>query len=231
MVSLDEAVVARLDSEGSHFEVLVDPHLAQKMREGDDVNIEDLLAIDEVFKDSSKGDRVSDEHIEKTFGTSDIEQVAKKIVLEGDIQLTTDQRRKMTEEKRKQIVTYIANHAINPQMKAPHPPQRIENAMTEARVHVDPFKPVEAQVKDVLTAIKPLIPIRLEKTTIAVKLSADNYGKVYKDITDFGIIKKEEWTGSGLWIGLVEIPAGMQADFFDRLNNKTHGDVETRIVE
>ena len=231
MVSLDEAVVARLDSEGSHFEVLVDPHLAQKMREGDDVNIEDLLAIDEVFKDSSKGDRVSDEHIEKTFGTSDIEQVAKKIVMEGDIQLTTEQRRKMTEEKRKQIVTYIANHAINPQMKAPHPPQRIENAMTEARVHVDPFKPVEAQVKDVLTAIKPLIPIRLEKTTIAVKLSADNYGKVYKDITDFGIIKKEEWTGAGFWIGLVEIPAGMQADFFDRLNNKTHGDVETRIVE
>lgn len=231
MVSLDEAVVARLDSQGSHFEVLVDPLLAQKMREGDDVNIEDLLAIDEVFKDSSKGDRVSDEHIEKTFGTSDIEQVAKKIVIEGDIQLTTEQRRKMTEEKRKQIVTYIANHAINPQMKAPHPPQRIENAMTEARVHVDPFKPVEAQVKDVLTAIKPLIPIRLEKTTIAVKLSADNYGKVYKDITDFGVIKKEEWTGSGLWIGLVEIPAGMQADFFDRLNNKTHGDVETRIVE
>lgn len=231
MVSLDDAVVARLDSQGSHFEVLVDPHLAQKMREGDDVDIEDLLAIDEVFKDSSKGDRVSDEHIEKTFGTADIEQVAKKIVMEGDIQLTTEQRRKMTEEKRKQIVTYIANHAINPQMKAPHPPQRIENAMTEARVHVDPFKPVEAQVKDVLTAIKPLIPIRLEKTTVAVKLSADNYGKVYKDITDFGIIKKEEWTGAGFWIGLVEIPAGMQADFFDRLNNKTHGDVETRIVE
>jgi ribosome maturation protein SDO1 len=231
MVSLDDAVVARLDSQGSHFEVLVDPHLAQKLREGEEVNIEDLLAIDEIFKDSSKGDRVSDEHIEKTFGTSVVEEVAKKIVMEGDIQLTTDQRRKMTEEKRKQIVTYIANHAINPQMKAPHPPQRIENAMAEARIHIDPFKSVEAQVKDVLTAIKPLIPIRLEKTTIAVKLSADNYGKVFKDITDFGVIKKEEWTGGGLWIGLVEIPAGMRADFFDRLNNKTHGDVETRIIE
>jgi ribosome maturation protein SDO1 len=137
----------------------------------------------------------------------------------------------MTEEKRKQIVTYISHHAINPQLKAPHPPQRIENAMNEARVSIDPFKSVEAQVKDVLDAIKVLIPIRLEKSTVAVKLSADNYGKVYKDITDFGIIKKEEWTGGGFWIGLVEIPAGMQGDFFDRLNNKTHGEVETRIVE
>jgi len=231
MVSLDDAVVARLDSHGSHFEVLVDPYEAQKMRNGEDVDIEDLLAIDEVFKDASKGDRASDEHISKVFGTSNVEEVARKIVMEGEIQLTTDQRRKMTEEKRKQIVTYIAHHAINPQLKAPHPPQRIENAMNEARIHIDPFKSVEAQVKDVLDAIKPLIPIRLEKTTIAVKLSGDNYGKVYKDITDFGVIKKEEWTGSGFWIGLVEIPAGMQGDFFDRLNNKTHGEVETRIVE
>lgn len=231
MVSLDDAVVARLDSQGSHFEVLVDPYEAQKMRNGEDVDIEDLLAIDEVFKDSAKGDRASDEHIAKVFGTSNVEEIARKIVMEGEIQLTTDQRRKMTEEKRKQIVTYIAHHAINPQLKAPHPPQRIENAMNEARIHIDPFKSVEAQVKDVLDAIKPLIPIRLEKTTIAVKLSGDNYGKVYKDITDFGIIKKEEWTGSGFWIGLVEIPAGMQGDFFDRLNNKTHGEVETRIVE
>lgn len=231
MVSLDDAVVARLDSHGSHFEVLIDPHLAQSLRNGEEVDIEKLLAVDEVFKDSSKGDRASDEHILKIFGTNEIGEVARRIVMEGDIQLTTDQRRKMTEEKRKQIITYISQHAINPQLKAPHPPQRIENAMTEARVHVDPFKPVEAQVKEVLDAIKPLIPIRLEKTTVAVKLSGDNYGKVYKDITDFGIIKKEEWTGSGFWIGLVEIPAGMQADFFDRLNNKTHGEVETRIVE
>ncbi len=231
MVSLDDAVVARLDSKGSHFEVLIDPYMAQAMRNGEDVDIEKMLAVDEVFKDSSKGDRASDEHVQKIFGTDDIIEITRKIVTEGDIQLTTDQRRQMTEEKRKQIITYISNNAINPQMKAPHPPQRIENAMNEARVHIDPFKPVEAQVKDVMDAIKPLIPIRLEKTTIAVKLSADNYGKVYKDITDFGVIKKEEWTGGGFWIGLVEIPAGMQGDFFDRLNNKTHGDVETRIVD
>ena len=231
MVSLDDAVVARLDSQGSHFEVLIDPYMGQAMKNGEDVDIEKMLAVDEVFKDSSKGDRASDEHVEKIFGTDDIVEITRKIVMEGDIQLTTEQRKKMTEEKRKQIITYIANNAINPQMKAPHPPQRIENAMVEARVHVDPFKPVEAQVKDVMDAIKILIPIRLEKTTIAVKLSADNYGKVYKDITDFGVIKKEEWTGGGMWIGLVEIPAGMQGDFFDRLNNKTHGDVETRIVD
>lgn len=231
MVSLDDAVVARFDSEGHHFEVLIDPDMAQRMRDGKDVDISKLLAADEIWKDARKGDRASEEIIGKVFGTTDLESVVRTIVMEGDIQLTTDQRRRMTEEKRKQIVNYISRHAINPQLKAPHPPQRIENAMAEARISIDPFKAVEAQVKDVLDAIKPLIPIRLEKTQVAVKLSADNYGKVYKDIVDFGIIKKEEWTGTGDWIGLVEIPAGMQGDFFDRLNSKTHGDVQTRIVE
>jgi ribosome maturation protein SDO1 len=230
-VSLDDAVVARFDSEGHHFEVLIDPDMAQVMRDGEEVDISKLLAADGVWKDARKGDRASEEIILKVFETTELEEVVTKIVMNGDIQLTTDQRRRMTEEKRKQIITYIARHAINPQLKAPHPPQRIENAMNEARISVDPFKAVEAQVKDVLSAIKPLIPIRLEKTTIAVKLSADNYGKVYKDIVDFGVIKKEEWTGLGDWIGLVEIPAGMQGDFFDRLNSKTHGDVETKIMD
>jgi ribosome maturation protein SDO1 len=231
MVSLDEAVVAKLVHEGLRFEVLVDPFVAQRIKNGEAAELERALAAEEVFKDSKKGDRASDENVKKVFKTNDIIEVARRIIVEGEIQLTTDQRRKMVEEKRKQIVSYIARNAINPLMKAPHPPQRIENAMNEARIHVDPFKPVEAQVKDVLDAIRPLIPIRIEKATIAVKLSGENYGKVYRDITDFGTIKKEEWTGGGDWIGLVEIPAGMQGDFLDRLNNKTHGEVQAKLVD
>jgi len=224
-------VVARYEHGEHHFEVLIDPYEAQRLKNGEEVDLEKALAIDEVFKDSKKGDRASDDIVKKVFHTNDVLAVAKQIVLEGEIQLTTDQRRKMTEEKRKQIVTYIAHNAINPLAKAPHPPQRIENAMEEARVHIDPFKSVEKQVKDVLDAIKVLIPIRIEKATIAVKLSAEQYGRVYRDITEFGQIKKEEWTGGGDWIGLVELPAGMQGEFLDRLGKKTHGDVQTRLVD
>ena len=224
-------MTARYEHGEHHFEVLIDPYDAQKLKNGEEVDLEKALAIDEVFKDSKKGDRASDTTVKKVFGTTDVLVVARRIVMEGEIQLTTDQRRKMTEEKRKQIITYIARNAINPLAKAPHPPQRIENAMTEARVHVDPFKSVESQVKSVLDAIKVLIPIRIEKATLAVKLTAEQYGRVYRDITDFGQIKKEEWTGGGDWIGLVELPAGMQGEFLDRLGKKTHGVVQTRRVD
>jgi ribosome maturation protein SDO1 len=231
MVKLEDAVTARLEIEGEHFEIRIDPEAAQKFKEGEDISIEDSLAIDTVFKDYSKGDKASEEKMNKIFGTSDTIEVSKRILMDGTIQLTTEQRKKMQENKRKQIVASIVRNAINPQTSAPHPAQRIELAMKEAKVHIDPFKPVDIQVQDILNALRPIIPIRFEKLKIAVKLSGENYGKSYGDITGFGKILKEEWQKDGSWIGVVEIPAGLQSDFYERLNKRTKGDVETKIIK
>jgi ribosome maturation protein SDO1 len=231
MVSLEKAVVAHLDRGGFHFEVLVDPDAAQKVKEGKEVDPLEDLAVDQIFKDSAKGDRAAEENIKKAFGTTEVGQVAAAIIKDGEIQLTTAQRKEMTEKKRKAIVSEIARNAINPQTKAPHPPARIEMAMEEAKVKVDPFKPVEEQVKTVLEALRPLIPIRFEKVNIAVRLSGEDYAKCIGDIRSFGTLKKEEWQANGMWIGVVEMPAGMQTDLMEKMNEKTRGSVEIRIMK
>src|SRR5436309_14606118 len=165
------------------------------------------------------------------FGTTEPLGVANQIIQRGEIQLTTEQRRQVLEAKRKQIVQYIAANAINPQTGAPHPPQRIENAMEEAKVHIDPFKPVEEQVKEVLDALRPLIPIRFEKARIAVRLGAEDAAKSYGDIKAFGTILREEWQRNGAWVGVVETPAGMQTEFLNRLHAKTKGNVEAKVLK
>ena len=226
-----EYVIARVERSGEKFEVLVKPGAVQRLRDGKDVDILAELAIDEVFRDAHKGSKASEEKMNELFGTTEPLAVAKQIILKGEIQLTTEQRREMLEVKRKQIVQYIAANAINPQTGAPHPPLRIEIAMEEAKVHVDPFKGLEVQVKDVLDALRPLIPIRFEKVRIAVRLSAEDGAKCYGDLKTFGTILKEECQPSGAWIGIVEMPAGMQTDFLERLNAKTKGNVETRTLK
>jgi ribosome maturation protein SDO1 len=226
-----EYVIARVEKSGEKFEILVKPEAVQKVRDGKDVDLLRELAIDEIFKDAHKGSKASEEKMMEFFGTAEPLAVAKQIIQRGEIQLTTDQRRQMLEAKRKQIVQYIAANAINPQTGAPHPPQRIENAMEEAKVHIDPFKPIEEQVKDVLDALRPLLPIRFEKVRIAVKLSAEDSAKAYGDIKGYGTILKEEWSPTGAWLGVVEMPAGLQTDFLERLNAKTRGNVETRILK
>jgi ribosome maturation protein SDO1 len=103
--------------------------------------------------------------------------------------------------------------------------------MEEARLHIDPFKSVEAQVPAVMDAIRPLIPIRFDKVRIAVKVSGDNYGRCYDDFKHFGKIMKEEWQGDGSWIGVIEMPAGLQTDFMEKISNKTHGEVEAKVLK
>lgn len=231
MVSVDQAVIARLEKDGHKFEVLVDPDIAQKIKNGEAIDISGALAIDNIFKDSKKGDTAAEENIKKTFGTIDILAVAKHIIQHGEIQLTTDQRHKMTEAKRKQIITAIARNAINPQTKAPHPPARIEAAMEEARVHIDPFKPVDAQVKDVLDALRPILPIRFENIKLGVKIPAQFAPKAYGVVKSFGNLLREEWTDDGSWMGAIEMPAGMQTEFYDKINAMTKGNVETKILK
>jgi len=227
---LGDAVIARYDSSGERFEVLVDPDLAKELIEGKDLDLEKILAVDAIFKDVRKGDRASSESLTKILETEEFLVVAARIIKEGEIHLTTKQRREMLEQKRKQIVTYITRNAINPRTLTPHPPLRIENAMSEAKVHIDPFKPVESQVGDVISAISPLIPIKIESLTVAIKLPAEDAARVYGDIREYGAVQREEWQKDGSWVGLVKIPAGVQDEFFDRLNSRTKGSVETKII-
>jgi ribosome maturation protein SDO1 len=230
VVSVDEAVIARYEAHGERFEILVDPKIMEKLAP-DGSNLSELLAADKVLKDAQKGTQASTEAIQKVFGTTDFHKVVMAILKKGEVQLTTDQRRELTEAMRKKVVAEIVRNAINPQTKGPHPPQRIENAMAEARVHIDPFKSVEAQVKEVIDALKPLIPIRIEKAQLVVRVSGENYGKIYNDLHGLGTLKKEEWTGGGAWIGVLEVPAGMVGDVMDKLNAKTKGDVEIKKLD
>jgi ribosome maturation protein SDO1 len=231
LVSLDEAVIARLHKGEDHFEILVDPHAAGRLIEGKEVDVLSSLAIDAIFKDSKKGTHASQESLEKVFGTDDVETIVKEIILKGDIQLTTEQRHEMQEQKRKRIVDIIVKNAMDPQTKMPHPRQRIELAIEEAGVHIDPFKPVDDQVKLVVEALRLIVPIAMEQVKISVKISSQYIGKAYGVARNFGVLEREDWQSDGSWIGIVKIPAGMQTDFYDKLNDVTKGNVETRILK
>ncbi|RLF42002.1 MAG: ribosome assembly factor SBDS [Thermoplasmata archaeon] len=232
MVSLDDAVIARIKKGEEHFEILVDPYAVSDIIEGNkELDILEDLAVDAIFTDAKKGTHASEESLVKAFGTTDVSTIAKEIILHGDIQLTTEQRHKMQESKRKRIVDIIARDAMDPQTKMPHPRQRIERAMEEAGIHVDPFKPVSEQVKLTLQAIRSILPISMEKVRISVKIPAQYTGRGYNVVRSFGTLEREDWQSDGSWIGIIKLPAGMQNEFYDKLNEVTKGNVSTRILK
>ena len=231
MVSLDEAVVARLKKGEEHFEVLVDPDAAADLIDGKDVDILQNLAIDSVFKDSKKGTHASEDSLIKNFGTNNITEISKQIILKGVIQLTTEQRHKMQKNKRARIIEVITRNAMDPKTKSPHPRQRIELAMDQAGAHIDPFKPVSEQVKTIIDLLRPIIPISMENVRISVKIPAEYIGRAYGTVRNFGSLEKEDWQSDGSWLGIIRIPAGMQNDFYDKINDATKGNVSTKILK
>jgi ribosome maturation protein SDO1 len=231
MVKVEDAVIARWETQGSRFEVLVDPQAVQELKDGKDVDLSDKLALEQVFKDAKKGDKISEEHLERTFHTRSLAEIARQIVLKGEVQVTTEQRHKLQEAKRRQIVATIARNAMNPQTGAPHPPARIEAAMEEAKVHIDPFRSVDAQMQEVLAKLRPLIPIRLDVVKVRIRLPAQHYPRVIGEVKGIGRLLSEEWLGDGSWSGIVEIPAGVQTELYEKLSARTKGSAETALVK
>ena len=233
MISLDEAVTARLESHGQRFEVLIDPDAALAIKRGEfDGELEDVIAAEDVFEDASRGDRPPESSLEEVFETTDPMAIIPEVVRRGEIQITADQRREMQEQKRRQLINKIARNAVNPQMdNAPHPPERIERALEEAGFRVDPMEPVENQIDDALDALRPVIPIRFDEVVMAVRLPAEYAGSGQARIRQFGELEREEWQNDGSWVGVVRFPAGLQNDFYDLANEVSSGEADTRIIK
>ena len=120
---------------------------------------------------------------------------------------------------------------MNPQTGAPHPAARIDAAMTEAKYHVDPFRPVDVQVQEVLQKLRPILPIRLDVVRVRIKVAARDYPRVIGDLKGIGRMMEEQWLPDGSWSAVIEIPGGVQTELYEKLNAKTKGAAETTLVK
>ncbi len=226
----EKFTVARLTKDNEHFEILIKPQKALDYRNGKISGITDVLAAELIFSDANKGTKVSEEHMQKAFGTIDPLKIADIILKKGTLQLTTDQRRKMVEEKRKQIIDFISRQAIDPKTNLPHPPMRIENAMEQIRYPIDPYKPVEEQAKEIVKLLRPILPLKIEQIIVAVTIPAEFAARGYGAIKTLGTIKREEWRSNGSWYGEMELAAGSYSSLLNKLGNVTKGNGEAKII-
>ncbi|MFH0847907.1 MAG: ribosome assembly factor SBDS [archaeon] len=227
----EKYTTARISVGEEKFEMLVKPDEALSYKMGKPIGISQIMVIEEIYSDAGKGTRASTEKLEKAFGTTDPAKIAEEIMRRGELQLTTDQRRQLVEEKRKQIVTFLVRNCIDPRTGTPHPPLRIEQALSQIRISVDPFKSAEEQAKDIVDDLRPLIPLKMEQMRVAVKIFAEHAARAYGSVKNFGTITREEWQSDGTWIGVVEMPAGMYAPFVERLGKLTQGTIQTKILK
>lgn len=227
-VSVDKAVIAKITKGGEKFEILVDPVKALEVKMGKDIEVDELVVSREIYEDTKKGTRAPQDKVNKAFGTNNIKDIVYKIIRQGEVQLTTEQKKEMMESKTKIIATTISKQGVNPQTGLPHPVDRILRAMEQAKVKILLEKRAEDQIEPVLEAIQSIIPIKFEKITLAIRVPAQFAGRAAGTLRGFGKVMKEEWKNDGSYACMLEIPAGIQQEVYDRLNTMTHGQVEVK---
>ncbi len=223
-------VIARYEAKGHRFEVLVNPDLALKVKEGKEVNVNELLVGDIVYKDARKGLKASPEALREVFGTDDIEKVAVEIVRRGELQLTAEQRRAIIEAKKRRIINFISKNAVDPKTKLPIPPKRIELAMEQARVTIDPYRSVEAQAQEIVSKIARIIPIKIARALLSIIVPPQYSGRIYKLLSGLGDIKKSRWRSDGSLEVELEIPAGLQDEVINKINKFTKGSASVKVL-
>ncbi|NHJ00656.1 MAG: ribosome assembly factor SBDS [Candidatus Heimdallarchaeota archaeon] len=233
-VDLSGKSVVRMKVKGNRFEIVVNPELALKYRMGlldEDITIDEILEIDEVFQNASKGEKPPEGILENSFETTDLREIITIILKKGELNLTAEQRQEFFEKKRKQIVNLLAKICINPKTRTPHPPLRIENAMKEAKVMINPALSAEDQLKDIVKELRSVIPISMETVKLAVKIPPEFTGKAYGEIKRKAQIEKDEWQNDGHWIAVVSIAAGLQGEFMESVQSMTKGRAEIKVIE
>ncbi|MEK6830443.1 MAG: ribosome assembly factor SBDS [Nanoarchaeota archaeon] len=220
--------IARLRSGKLIFETVVDLDNALKLKQGKNVSVAEVIRDVAVYLDQKKGMKAGSMELKNIFGTDNFEKVVEQIVKKGELEITKEYRDAALETRKKQIVDFLAKNAIDARTGRPFPPNVLENAIRETGVKIE-NQPVEKQIKQVVEKLLTAIPIKFETKKIKIKTPAVYTGKVYGLFQDYK--EKEEWLSNGDLEVVLNLPTGLQMDFYDKLNSITHGSAITEEIK
>ncbi len=223
--------VVRLSRAGEKFEVVVNPDKAFEFKTGKEVPLDEVVAMDMVYTDWKKGLRASREALLKAFGTDDVRKAIEIILKQGELLLTAEQRKKLIEEKKRQIITFISRNCVDPRTKLPHPPTRIEQALEQVGFPIDPFRDAEEQAREAIERLKAVLPISMEVFVVKAIVPPEHVGRCYGVVKNYGKILREEWASDGSWKVEVEMPAGLYGPFLEKMGELTRGTAIISLVE
>jgi len=220
--------IARLKKGGETFEVIIDDtDKALELHQGQTgLGIRDIINGDLVFKDAKKGMAASEHLMKKWLGTEDHFEAAKKIIKNGEFHLTAEQRNKLYESRRRKIIEYIHQNAADPKSGLPHPVARIELAMKEAKVQIDPTDKLDWIIPKVIDQLRPLLPLSFDKARIKVTIPARYAGSAYSVLKSKHTLKSENWRNDGAVQFEMDTVAGAKSDLFSLIGKLTNGEAD-----
>ena len=163
----------RLSKGGKRFEIACYRNKVLNWRNKVETDLEEVLQIDNVFRNASKGMRASENELKSCFGTSDVKVVIEEILNKGELQVSEQERQALYEATFRDIASIVVEKSINPETNRPYTYNIIEKAMREIHFAVNVNKGAKQQALDVIRRLKQVMPIIKASLTVRMIISTE----------------------------------------------------------
>lgn len=220
---MSKPIIVKLKKDNNVYEVLTNHGMVEPFRNGkigwtkvpyDKVNI---------FKDATKGDSYTDFELIKIFGSSNIDECMKIIVMEGDLQLTLADRKRKTEELKRKIVNEIHKYYLDPKTMKSHSIKLLESSIEKTKVTLSLDRPIKHQIEDIVEKLQSFIPIRKSVMEGILIIPNECVIEAQATISKFADEESKKYTDGTCEIHISVIP-GFYDEFMNDINNITKGE-------
>lgn len=227
-IKISGSVKVNYKKGGYAFEILAKQDTIEKIRASktdkdlSNLSLDQILAVDEIYFNADAGNIAGGDVLKKVFGSDDKRAIAIKMIKDGNIDITVEQRRKMIEKKLSQLITTIHQNAIDPFTKTPVPVERIKLALEQVKFKADLYQPLEKQVQEAVKKIQPILPISFEQIKLRVVVPSEYAPRSYGFLKKYQP-QKLEYSNDGSLESIIKLPASQKVDFLSQINNLTKG--------
>mmetsp|Transcript_5090 Transcript_5090/g.9291 ORF Transcript_5090/g.9291 Transcript_5090/m.9291 type:complete len:253 (-) Transcript_5090:66-824(-) len=231
-VRLTNVVVVRLKKKGYRFEIACYPNKVVSWRNKTETDLDEVLQIEQVFSNVSKGVLAPSKQLQEAFGTEDIPTVVKVILEKGEVQVSSKERQHTHDQIFQEIATIVSEKCVDPSTKRPFTAGMIERAMRDTLHYaVVPNKSSKQQALDVINKLKEHMEIERAQMEVLITLPGKTAKAVVKDKVHPLVAKTvQENYGSSHYTATCYIDPGQYRNLEQVITEETRGQGTIEII-
>ncbi|GAA5899830.1 hypothetical protein JCM8208_004576 [Rhodotorula glutinis] len=206
-IKLTNVSIVRLKKAGKRFEIACYKNTVRGWRSGAQTDLSEVIQIDNVFTNVTKGAVAPSGDLQKAFGTTDVQDIMLQILKKGELQVGEKERAVELEDLRREICTEVAQRCVDPGTKRPHTVGMIEKAMNEVGYNVQGNKAAKAQALDLIKVLQAKGTLPIARAQMRVRITmASKEGKRLKDkvVPLIGTVEDEDWSDEWELVALID---------------------------
>ncbi|CAM9790182.1 unnamed protein product [Pylaiella littoralis] len=203
-VRLTNVAVVRLNKTGKRFEIACYRNKVVNWRNRVETDLDEVLQIESVFENVSKGVLAKNKDLLKAFGTDSQLEVCRIILDKGEMQVSDKERQVALESVFRDVATIVSEKCVNPASNRPYTVSMIEKAMRDIHFSAHPTRSAKQQALEVMKKLKEVMPIDRAKMKLRITTD-DNAAPLKEALRELGVVSFESGESAGAGSGGGEV--------------------------